>query len=286
MQALNATFEGKLSLCIDIFEGNYHKKFLHQLVSSQLDMDRLDYLNRDSFFTGVSEGVVGWDRIIKMLNVANDELVVEEKGIYSIEKFLVARRLMYWQAYLHKTSVAAELMLMQILRRAKQVSKNKNAPPLFATPSLQYFLENDCVTADFLGDNSVALEHFNQLDDYDVLTSIKVWCNHSDKPLAFLCLRLMQRKLYKMHLQALPFAPEQIEKIVAQTTKKFGFDAATDAPHLVLCGTLTNSVYDPKANEAIKILLKTGVIADISDVSTMIDGNSQAVVKHYVCYPV
>lgn len=279
MQALNGELGGALDTCIAIFNGTYPKQFLHQLVSSQLDMDRLDYLNRDSFFTGVSEGVVGWDRIIKMLHVANDTLVVEEKGIYSVEKFLVARRLMYWQAYLHKTSVAAELMLMHILRRAKELSRAGEA--LFATPSLAYFLQHNLAKTDFCA-NSEALGHFMNLDDYDVWASIKVWCAHPDLVLSLLCQRLVARKLHKMQLGTSDLEPQKVQAIIEMVEKKFG----TPAEHLVYTGALSNSVYNFRS-EGIGILKKNGEVQDIALISGMIAGGitHQTVVKNYICYP-
>src|ERR1035437_1347350 len=198
MQQLNKQYKGKLSLAIKIFNNQYKKKFLHQLVSSQLDMDRLDYLRRDSFFTGVSEGVISSDRIIKMLYVKNDELAVEEKGIYSIEKFIIARRLMYWQVYLHKTVVAAENMLVNILKRAKELS-NKGED-LFATPALSVFLKNNYGKKDFLS-NTKLLDTFALLDDYDIFSSIKVWMKHPDKILSTLCKYLVERKLFRIEMK-------------------------------------------------------------------------------------
>ena len=193
MKRMNDEYDGKLTLALEIFTNNYHKHFLHQLVSSQLDMDRLDYLSRDSFYCGVSEGIVGSARIIKMLNVHNDKLVVEAKGIYSIEKFLVARRLMYWQVYLHKTSTAAEIMLINILRRAKELSSR--GVELFGPPALLYFLSREITFSDF--DNSPeALDNFAMLDDSDILCAVKVWSNHTDLVLSTLCHDFSNRKLF------------------------------------------------------------------------------------------
>ena len=193
MDRLNVEFNGQLEIAIKIFRGKYKKRFLHQLVSSQLDLDRLDYLCRDSFFTGVSEGIVSSDRIVKMFTVVDDQLVVEDKGIYSIENFLVARRLMYWQVYLHKTVLSAEHLLVNILKRAKELAEEKVA--LFCTPSLHFFLYNKLSKRAFLNKPEV-LESFAKLDDNDIITSIKVWTDHSDKTLAFLCKNLVNRKLY------------------------------------------------------------------------------------------
>ena len=195
METLNVEYHGKLQLAIDIFRGAYPKTFLHQLVSSQLDVDRLDYLARDSFFTGVSEGVVGYERILKMLTVHNGELVVEEKGIHSIEKFLISRRFMYWQVYLHKTVLSSELMLVKILKRAKELAKQDIE--LFATPPMKYFLNRDYTLSDFENDEQ-CLQQFLLLDDNDVISSVKVWATHSDSVLSNLCSRLNDRKLFKV----------------------------------------------------------------------------------------
>ena len=198
MKELNRQFDNRLSLAIKIFQNKYHKKFLHQLVSGQLDMDRLDYLNRDSFFTGVSEGVIGTDRIIKMLNVVDDQLVVEAKGIYSIEKFLIARRLMYWQVYLHKTVLSAENLLVNILKRAKKLASEGHE--LFATPALHYFLYNKIKMDDLNHTDSTReiLNNFSKLDDNDIVVSTKVWADHKDKVLSKLCSHLTNRLLFKI----------------------------------------------------------------------------------------
>ena len=197
IERLSKEFNGELDLALEIFKNTYPKEFLHQLVSSQLDMDRMDYLNRDSFYTGVNEGKIGSDRIIEMMNVVNGKLVLEEKGIYSIEKFIVARRLMYWQVYLHKTVVAAEYMLIQALRRAKELKQKGTA--LFASPALNYFLENNVSAEDFKSDPKV-LERFALLDDYDILGAIKVWQSESDKVLSELSKRIIERRLFKIEV--------------------------------------------------------------------------------------
>ncbi|HEX4887624.1 MAG TPA: HD domain-containing protein, partial [Luteibaculaceae bacterium] len=207
MDLLNKEFNGALSLGISIFKNQYPKKFLHQLVSSQLDMDRLDYLSRDSFYTGVSEGVISAERIIKMLAVVNDELVVEEKGVYSIEKFIVARRLMYWQVYLHKTVVSAEFLLVNILKRAKELAKRGEV--LFASPALQRFLYHDYEWRHFEQDPTL-LTDFAQLDDFDIMTSVKVWQSNSDKVLAELCHRMVNRQLFKIVIQKEPFQENKL----------------------------------------------------------------------------
>ena len=209
MSRLNAEFNGQLSVAISIFQNKYKKKFLNQLVSSQLDMDRLDYLNRDSFFTGVSEGVVSSDRIIKMLNVVNDQLAIEAKGIYSIEKFIIARRLMYWQVYLHKTVLSAESLLVNILKRAKELAEKK--VDLFCTPALHTFLYNKYSEKDFKT-NPLLLDVFAKLDDNDIMTSIKVWTSHSDIVLSGLCKQLVDRKLFKVELQNQAFKEDKIKQ--------------------------------------------------------------------------
>ena len=210
MNRLNNEFNGELTLAIKIFQNKYRKKFLHQLVSSQLDMDRLDYLKRDSFFTGVSEGVVSSDRIIIMLNVVNDQLAVEAKGIYSIEKFIIARRLMYWQVYLHKTVLSAENLLVNILRRAKELAEKKEE--LFCTPALRTFLYKQHSLNDFIK-KPETLDSFALLDDSDIMTSVKVWTTHKDAVLSKLCNQLVNRKLFKIELQNIPFKEEKIKEL-------------------------------------------------------------------------
>ena len=198
MKRLNIEFKGALTLAIEIFENKYDKKFLHQLVSGQLDMDRMDYLNRDSFYTGVSEGVIGFDRILKMICVIDDQLVIEEKGIYSIEKFLIARRLMYWQVYYHKTVISAEQLLVKVLRRAKEISVQGKV--LFATPSFSFLLKNNPSADDFKGDERY-LDAFANIDDHDIYSAIKVWTNDEDVILSKLCTELINRRLYSIEIQ-------------------------------------------------------------------------------------
>lgn len=281
MSKLNKEFKGKLSLAIKIFNGDYKKQFLHQLVSSQLDMDRLDYLKRDSFFTGVSEGVISSDRIIKMLNVVNDELVVEQKAIYSIEKFLIARRLMYWQVYLHKTVLSAETLLVNILKRAKELSAE--GVELFATPCFQLFLKNDFTKADFEKDSSL-LDKFSKLDDNDVMTSIKVWSEGGDKILSKLCSNLLDRKLFRIEIQNTAISPaykkEMIEKVCAlyKISKK-------EAEYFVLTDKVNNSAYN--ANKFNIHLLTNGQLVDVAEASDQlnIQSLSKTVTKYFICYP-
>jgi len=282
MSRLNKEFNGKLTLAINIFQNKYKKKFLHQLVSSQLDMDRLDYLNRDSFFTGVSEGVVSSDRIIKMLNVVNDQLAIEAKGIYSIEKFIIARRLMYWQVYLHKTVLSAESLLVNILKRAKELAEKK--VELFCTPALKTFLYNKYSETDFKKSPKL-LDTFAQLDDYDIMTSIKVWVNHSDNVLSSLCKQLVDRKLFKVELQNQAFKDDKIKLIKQDIKKRFQLNDK-EVNYFVFGGIVTNDAY--RADKIrINILFKDGSVSDIADASDQlsIDVLSKTVKKHYLCYP-
>ena len=281
MHRLNKTFNGKLSLAIAIFENKYEKNFLHQLVSSQLDMDRLDYLNRDSFYTGVSEGIIGSERIIEMLNVHEGNLVLEEKGIYSVEKFIVARRLMYWQVYLHKTVVAGEFMLIHILRRAKQlVLKGEQ---LFASPALLYFLSKDIQLDDFKN-NPEVLDTFALLDDYDILGAIKVWQYADDKVLSMLSKRLVNRKLLKIEIAKAPFSEERIKKEKEIAKDRFGI-TDEEADYFVYSEILTNNAYNQN-KENINLLLKNGTVMDLSDASDNlnISALAQPVEKFCLCY--
>lgn len=288
MKRLNHQFEGELSVAIKIFRNEYPKHFLNQLVSSQLDMDRLDYLRRDSFFSGVTEGVVGSTRIIKMLDVRNDQLVVEAKGIYSIEKFLIARRLMYWQVYLHKTVIAAEEMMVHILKRAKYLAERGDE--LFATPSLSYFLYNKVGKLEFENPNAVlngrsALEIFADLDDDDIMVSIKVWSNHSDKVLSYLCKCIRDRQLFKIEIQKTAFTEEYIDQVKKNVKNYFGCsNHALD--FLVISNSISNNAYSAN-DDRIIILYKDGTQCDISEASDMLDASvlSKTVKKYYLCYP-
>jgi HD superfamily phosphohydrolase len=282
MTRLNEEFNGELDLAIRIFQNKYKKKFLHQLVSSQLDMDRLDYLKRDSFFTGVSEGVISTDRIIKMLNVIKDELVIEAKGIYSIEKFIIARRLMYWQVYLHKTVLSAENLLVNILKRAKELAEKKIE--LFCTPALRTFLYNKYSKNDFINDGSL-LATFAKLDDYDIMASIKVWADHSDKVLSRLCTQLVNRELFKVELQKLPFKDDKIRPLKDEIKKRFKL-TEKEVNYFVFSGTVANDAYRADSIR-IKILFKDGNVADITDASDQlnIDVLAKTVKKHYLCFP-
>lgn len=276
MEKLNDEFHGKLSMAIQIFKNEYHKKFLHQLVSSQLDMDRLDYLRRDSFFTGVSEGVIGSERIIKMLNVVDDQLVVEAKGIYSIEKFLIARRLMYWQVYLHKTVLAAEKMLETILQRAKDlIQQGEN---IKASNALLWFLQHED------GSTNEILEHFSILDDSDIMASIKEWENHPDKILSFLARGLMDRKLYRIRLEKEPIDERDVLRIKEAAKKRYQLND-DDLRYFVFNGKISNTTYSDM-NEKINIL-KGDKLTDIAHASDMLSpaALNHDVIKYYICYP-
>lgn len=277
LNELNQQFDGALDLAGKIFNNQYHKHFLHQLVSSQLDTDRLDYLNRDSFFTGVSEGVVSTDRIIKMLNVSNDRLVVDQKGIYSIEKFLIARRLMYWQVYLHKTVISAEQMLRNVLTRARELVTQGET--LFSPPALWFFL------SDIKKIDNQSFENFAAIDDDDILSSMKVWGSHKDKVLSYLSQALQNRKLLRIKFSNHPFDDETVEKLRIKTSKKIGIDI-NDAHYLVYTDVLSNSAYRP-LDEEILILMKTGEVQSILNASDMFnhDVMSKTVLKYYLCYP-
>jgi uncharacterized protein len=286
MNELNRQFGGMLTLAIDIFMNRYKKQFLHQLVASQLDMDRLDYLSRDSFFTGVAEGVVGIDRIIKMLTVWNDQLAVDYKGIYSIEKFLVARRLMYWQVYLHKTVVSAEYLLINVLKRAKELITQ--GTDVFATPTLQFFLQNNFTAADFQQnlktENHNILDWYARLDDTDVLTSVKEWQLHPDPVLAKLAHSLINRKLLRIKLEDVPVTEKWKEKKLRQITKKITGDNAL-AHYFLITGEITNSAYIQNS-ENIKILFKNGKVKDMGDASDInLSVLTKTVRKYFACFP-
>ena len=275
MQKLNEAFDGQLNTTIEIFTNKHPKKFLHQLVSGQLDVDRLDYLNRDSFFTGVAEGVIGYDRILKMLTVKDGELMVEEKAIYSIEKFLVSRRLMYWQVYLHKTVVSAEQTLQKIIQRAREI--NATATSTF----LNIFLTLDKNEHSKVND---WLFEFCQLDDYDVMSAVKHWQMHEDKILSLLCRSLVERNLLKVKLQAEPFDKVFVKEKIKQVSEKLAI-TEKEAGYFVFTGETSNTTYD-LADERINILFKDGTIKDISKVdNALIQHNlSGTVKKYYICY--
>lgn len=281
MNELNNEFNGKLTMAMDIFNNRYQKSFLHQLVSGQLDMDRMDYLSRDSFFTGVAEGVISFDRIIKMLDVVDDQIVIEEKGIYSIEKFLIARRLMYWQVYLHKTVIAAEQLLVKILERAKELATKGET--LFATPSFAHFLNNSITRKDF-EDNPYHLNCFSKLDDYDIYASVKVWASHSDIILSTLCNNLLNRSLYHVEITNEPPVIGEIDGLVQEAIKTFDIDE-DDASYFVFTDTIKNNAY--KVGDGnIKILMKDGRIQDITTASdnSNLEALAKTVKKYIFCY--
>lgn len=282
MQKLNEELNGRLDLAIQIFKGKYHKKFLHQLVSGQLDVDRMDYLSRDSFYTGVYEGVIGYDRIIKMMTVNNGELMIEEKGIHSIEKFIVARRLMYWQVYLHKTVLSAENMLIRILTRAKELFLN--GENLFATPSLAFFMRKK-INRDTFVNNPVYLEQFCKLDDNDIFSAIKVWTQHADKVLSTLCNWLVNRNLYRLSLSNKPIERAKFKELEQQTIEKWQLSAG-EASYFIFHGMATNKTYDIN-NEEINILFKNGLVKDISKVENALINNTVMIPikKFYICRP-
>lgn len=281
MHELNDDLGGKLDFAINIFKGNYYRKFFCQLISGQLDLDRMDYLNRDSFFTGVSEGVISFDRIIKMFNIVDDQLVIEEKGIYSIEKFLIARRLMYWQVYLHKTVIAGEQLLVKILERAKELASN--GADLFATPALRHFLQNDVSEVNFFADE-IHLLQFSKLDDQDIYASIKVWANHEDFILSKLCQMLNSRKLYKVEISNQEPSPERIERLAEQTALALGIDE-DDVAYFVFTDTIRNRAYNAE-NSNINILLKNNELIDIAKASDLsnLESLDKTVKKHILCY--
>lgn len=281
MDRINRDLGGQLDMAIGIFNDTYPKRFLHQLVSSQLDMDRLDYLNRDSFFTGVSEGVISSERIIKMLNVVDDHIVVEEKGIYSIENFLISRRLMYWQVYLHKTVIAAEQLLNKILKRARELSLK--GVSLFATPALSHFLQNTINMDAFLADES-QLEIFAALDDADIMSAIKVWAGNDDMILSTLCRNLIQRKLYRVEISTRPVPQKQVDALAERVIKQYGINKE-EAGYFVFTDTIRNNAYQV-GDGNIRVLMKDGSIQDIayaSDYSSLA-ALTKTVKKYITCY--
>ncbi|NDC40033.1 MAG: HD domain-containing protein [Chitinophagia bacterium] len=280
MQHMNKEFGGLLDKALSIFQGTGSSDYLHQLVSSQLDVDRMDYLTRDSFFTGVSEGVIGYDRILQMLTVRNNQLMVEEKGVYSVEKFIIARRLMYWQVYLHKTVLAAEMLLINILRRARELALD--GADLFATPVLRHFLYQQLTLDDFL-DNPNHIAQFCKLDDADVLAAIKVWQNYPDAVLSRLCQMLVLRKLYKIL-----FVSESLANILGEKMEQFRAGSSIDERHLhyfVFEGIATNNTYNVN-DELIWIDTKAGGVKNITEIegSLVNQALAGAVSKSYVCY--
>ena len=282
IKKLNEVFEGKLDLALKIISDSYHRKFFHQLIESQLDIDRLDYLKRDCFFTGVSEGTVAADRIIKMLDLSDEKLVIEEKGIYSIEHFLNARRLMYWQVYLHKTTVSVEKMLILIISRAKELLHRREE--VFATPSLKVFLKSEVRMEDLKQDNSL-LNAFIALDDMDIWSGIKIWCNHSDKILSSLCNMILNRKLFKVILSNEEFEVQWLANKKEEIKRQFNLND-NELEYFFINGFVSNSAY-LSSQEGINILMKNGEVKDVADASDLpnIIALSKIVKKYYVCFP-
>ncbi len=280
MEELNAEFNQSLTLSIEIFKGTYHRKFLNQLVSSQLDMDRLDYLKRDSFYTGVPEGNINSERIITMLHVVDNHLVIEEKGIYSVEKFLVARRLMYWQVYLHKTGVAAEQLLIRVLKRAKELMASGVVLP--CSPALSYFLNSKIVLEDF---NSATLKIFSKLDDYDIISAMKLWVDQEDFVLRNLCEMILNRDLLKVKLKRKPIDEKRILKHVQEVQKKYKL-TAEEAEYFVFSGDITNVAYS-SGTDKIQILHRNGKTSDVAVASDQLNlkALSVPVIKYFICYP-
>ncbi len=281
MEKLNEAFGGRLTKAIQIFQGNYPRKFFCQLISGQVDLDRMDYLNRDSYYTGVSEGVIGFDRIIKMFNLVDDQLVVEEKGIYSIEKFLIARRLMYWQVYLHKTVVAGEQLLVKILERAKELSLQHKS--LFATPALKHFLVNDIDGTTFF-ENDLHLARFAKLDDQDIYTAIKVWADNDDLILSKLCRMLVSRSLYKIEMSNDAPDKQRVERLAFQTAVALDIDE-DEVAYFVFTDTLKNRAYNTESSN-VNILMKDGSLLDITKASDLsnLESLDKTVKKHILCY--
>ena len=282
MERLNRLFENKLSLAIEIFTDRYSKRFLHQLVSGQLDMDRLDYLKRDSFYTGVSEGVISSDRIIDMLQVHNDQLAVEAKGIYSIENFLISRRLMYWQVYLHKTALVAEKMLVNILRRARRLLEQ--GIKLSAPYHLEYFLRSKLTLIDFK-ENEEVLNLFSLLDDNDIMSALKIWRFHKDKILSFLSNSLLNRNLLAIELQEEPFDPERVILLKNYVIQSYNINE-NEADYIVFTDSISNNTYSVE-DEKINILSKNNSVRDISEASDLFNLSvlGKTVKKHLLCYP-
>lgn len=279
MQALNEHFEGQLSTAIAIFTGTYHREFLHQLIASQLDIDRLDYLKRDSFYTGVTEGNIGSDRLIAMMNVVNDELVIEKKGIYSVEKFLIARRLMYWQVYLHKTGLVAETMLVKTLKRAKELAKHH--VDLQVPKTLGFFMNS---TIDQESFTLEVLEAFSKLDDYDIISALKIWTQHPDAVLSTLSSMILDRNLFKIEMQNEPFTASYCASIVTKFKKDTSF-SDEELSYFVFQDAISNQAYNPKL--PIKILSKKGNLKDIAQASDQLNlqALSSPVTKYFICYP-
>lgn len=282
MEQINQDLGNNLNLAIHIFKDEYPKKFLHQLLSSQLDMDRLDYLRRDSFYTGVTEGNIGSARIIKMLNVVDDSLVVESKGIYSLENYLTTRRLMYWQVYLHKTTVAYEKVLLNMLKRVKFLTKEGR--DIFASPALKYFLVND-VDAQWFSTHEEALRMYEELDDSDLWSAMKAWKHHDDKILATLATDMLNRKIFKVIVNEMPFTEEEITDTATQIAAEMGISTEEAKEYMMHVSNIGKDMYDVN-DDSIAILYKDGRIKDISEASELLNVQllSKKITKYYLCY--
>jgi len=280
MNKLNEEFEGKLSLAIQIFKGEYHRKFMLQLISSQLDMDRMDYLKRDSFYSGVAEGNISSDRLIQMMTVVDDRLVIEEKGIYSVEKFLMARRLMYWQVYFHKTSLVAELILTKVLKRAKELTQKGIVLP--CSEPLLYFMQNKVELSAF--DNET-LDKFAQLDDFDIISALKSWLKNDDFILSSLSKMIINRDLLKIKLNSEKFSKEILQDSIAAFSKANNI-SIQEANYFVFKGKIKNQAYSIEA-EPIRILKKDLTVEDVVEVSDQLNlkSLSKQVTKYYICFP-
>lgn len=280
MEHLDKKFGGKLALALDVFCDRYPRHFLHQLISGQLDMDRMDYLNRDSFYTGVSEGVIGYDRIIKMLTVQDGDLVVEEKGIYSIEKFLIARRIMYWQVYLHKTSLGAEQLLIKTLSRARALALRGHELPV--SEDLGFFLYNTSSTAELMENQDTLLRHYSALDDVDIMAAMKRFRNYPDPLLSFLARSLLDRRLFRVEVRNQPFDQEMIRDLRGQIMRHFSL-TAEEADFLLIQVAETNTAYST-AREEIKVLMKDRRVVPISLISEH-NIQDRVIEKYFLCYP-
>ncbi|WP_046745567.1 HD domain-containing protein [Kordia zhangzhouensis] len=280
MEQLNKEFNGSLTLAIEIFKGNYPRKFMYQLISGQIDMDRADYLKRDSFYTGVAEGNINSERIITMLNVVNDELVIEEKGIYSVEKFLVARRLMYWQVYLHKTSLVAEQLLIRVLQRAKELTMQ--GTKLTASAALSFFIKNEISIENF---NEEVLDRFAQLDDYDIISAMKEWMHEEDFVLSKLCKMIINRDLLKIKVKNKKIAPKRLESAIQEVMETYKL-SREEASYFVFSGEISNQAYKT-TSQNIHIYMKTGKIQDVVKASDQLNlkALSKPVTKYYICFP-
>ncbi len=283
MEQINRDLNGQLNLAIRIFKDDYPKRFLHQLISSQLDMDRLDYLRRDSFFTGVTEGNIGSARIIKMLNVVDDQLVVEQKGIYSLENYLTTRRLMYWQVYLHKTAVACEKVLVNLLRRAKELVRQQRE--VFASPALAYFLNNDIDAQWFATHETEALRMYEELDDSDIWSAMKAWKHSDDKILATLAADMLDRNIFKVEVSEEPFSEQRISDLATTIADKMGINTADARNYMISVNTIQKDMYNVD-DDSIGVLCKDGTVKDVAEASELLNVQllSKKIRKYYLCY--